>query len=1121
MGGQAVPNVAVSGHGQWIYAAFPIDRSPSQNHCTTTTMKFRTKPGATRHDRTAVKRRLLVESLCERRVLAAITGVVFDDANETWRFESSETSLAQRLVFVDENNNGLPDDGEDFRLTESDGTFSFEELGGDEQIVRLLTNARTQIQHFPIAPAFDSQAIDLRSLTSFASAGSLHLSGEGVVGTLMSDTGLITLDLAGRAAVEINLQVRPSTSALLPDGRWLVLASDLSGNHAFTLESADSIAPVNLWAAAEGDDELPPEDFTGWASVAIDSDGHGVLVPKADADAPVALRRLTASEQLTTVSTSTVVAAGTQAIGGGSVTTLLAEPNDQGLALSLWSNSTGTLISQTAVIVPGAQSILGYSDSTGLVYAWVPAANDDSSPSVVVLDAAANFQTLQTISELDEMVAVDLQRSVVFSLSTGNPLLRAIDAISSHTLARWPLLEHFQSLAEIPAIGELMEIAIAPGGDALVVLTYGGIATLSLSAVDAHRIRTDASTSLFPLRFATGVNGANTSPQFESAPQYVVTQGVPFVLAEGGLKAAAYDVDEDPFVVVRNSAPANGTVVITPGGAMTYIADANFIGTDSFEIFLHDGHGVSEIVSVELSVVPPVVQTPEILIQIYPVPENAQPGFVAGAIQIIGMGGGPFFFEIDDPRFIVVDDLIIVVEGAELDYEDQYFINANISVTNAQGTTISSSFRVELSDQDDPIEDIQPRSASVFENVTGESLAELTVIDQDADQQFILTVDDDRFEIFIRALRLKPGISLDYEVSPEVVVNVTATDAHGGGNSLTVPFTITVINVAEQVNSVALTNRSVLEYVRGATIGTVSVDGNPIGDSVIVSVDDSRFEIVDGVLQLREGEFLNRADQQEAQVVITAQDVGQVFAGFSQIFIIEVLPNENPFFNSDSPFDVNGDGIVTPLDALLILNAMSQNGGGGSISQFPRPGLFWDVNGDGQITPLDALLILHFINRQNHPPVVGEPESVEPESAVPEPTPGMDAWGSDSDMPIGRIESDVDPRAAMTQRAFDAALLADFDAIPTPADLRQKIDAWIPQNWRSLEISEIFERVESDLNELRDQLISKLSTKDWDLLERLERTLRRNSIDDAAIQAIDRALLTINGGLGINLNRFV
>jgi len=1089
-------------------------------------MKLRSNPGTSRHDRTAVKRRLLVESLCERRVLAAITGVVIDDANDTWRLESGETSLAQRLVFIDENNNGLPDDGEDFRLTESDGSFVFEELGGDEQIVRLLGNSRTQLQHFPIAPAFDSQSIDLTPLSSFASANSLHLSADGALGALRTDTGVITFNLDSLEAVENELQATPSATALLPDGRWLILASDLSGNHAFILESEEPIASVDLFAAAVGDDELPPTGFVGWSSVAVDSDGHGVLIPKADGDDPVAVRRLTVGDQLTTAATSTVVAAGTQAISGGSVTTLLVEPAEQGLALSLWSNSTGTLIGQSPVIVPGAQSILGYSDATGLVYAWVPAANDESSPSIIVLDAAANFQTLQRIDELDEMVAVDLQRSVVFSLSTDSPLLRAIDAISSHALARWPLVGHFQMLSEIPAIGELIEMAIAPGGDELVVLAYGGIASLSLSAVDAHRIRTDGSAPLFPLRFATRVDGENSSPQFESTPQFVVTQGVPFVLPEGGLKADALDIDEDPFVVIRNSAPANGTVVITPGGAMTYTANANFIGTDSFEIFLHDGHGASEVVAVQLSVVPLVIQEPEILIQINPVPENAQPGFVAGIVQVIGMGGGPFIFVIDDPRFQVVDDLIIVVDGAELDFEDQYLIDTNLSVTDPQGVTIRSSFRVELSDEDDPIEDIQPRSASVFENVSGESLAELTVVDQDADQQFILTVDDDRFEIFIRTLRLKPGVSLDYEVSPEVVVNVTATDAHGGGNSLTVPFTITVVDVAEQVNSIGLSNQSVREYVRGATIGTVSIDGNPVGDSVTVSVDDSRFEIVAGVLQLREGEFLDRADQQEAQVVITAQDVGQVFAGSSQIFIIEVLPNVNPFHNPDSPFDVDGDGIVMPLDALLILNAMSQNGGGGSISQFPRPGRFWDVNGDGQITPLDALLILHFINQQNRPPVVGEPEAVEPEgegpqAVAPEPTAGIGPVDPETEAPISDIESDVDSNTAMAHRTFDAALLSEFDAIPAPSDVRAKIDSWIPQRWQSAEISEVLDQVEADLTELRDQLISRLSSSDWDLLERLERTLHRNPIDDSTIQAIDRALSTISRGLGINLNRFV
>src|SRR5690606_25541665 len=168
-------------------------------------------------------------------------------------------------------------------------------------------------------------------------------------------------------------------------------------------------------------------------------------------------------------------------------------------------------------------------------------------------------------------------------------------------------------------------------------------------------------------------------------------------------------------------------------------------------------------------------------------------------------------------------------------------------------------------------------------------------------------------EIHHRNLRLKPGVSLNYEAGSEVIVHITATDALGGGNSLTVPFTIEVIDVAESASSIALTNNTVMEWVPGAEVGEILVDGLPLGPSYVASVDDSRFEIVGGLLKLREEEFLSFSTQQEAQLIISVRDSGQVFPAVSETFLVIVLENENPFHNPGSPYDVNSDGMVTPL----------------------------------------------------------------------------------------------------------------------------------------------------------------------------------------------------------------
>ncbi len=87
---------------------------------------------------------------------------------------------------------------------------------------------------------------------------------------------------------------------------------------------------------------------------------------------------------------------------------------------------------------------------------------------------------------------------------------------------------------------------------------------------------------------------------------------------------------------------------------------------------------------------------------------------------------------------------------------------------------------------------------------------------------------------------------------------------------------------------------------------------------------------------------------------------------------LNLLPGYN---NPIRQFDVNNDTHVTPLDALIIISDLNNNGSrvlgsgivgddGGSFfaaSDTP-PKRFIDVNGDGAVTPLDALTVIHKLN---------------------------------------------------------------------------------------------------------------------------------------------------------------
>src|SRR5204863_177261 len=94
---------------------------------------------------------------------------------------------------------------------------------------------------------------------------------------------------------------------------------------------------------------------------------------------------------------------------------------------------------------------------------------------------------------------------------------------------------------------------------------------------------------------------------------------------------------------------------------------------------------------------------------------------------------------------------------------------------------------------------------------------------------FTYTVSDSGFEVVSGALKLKSGVSLDFETAPTVNLTVTSTDA--GGLSKAQAFTINVTNVNEAPTAVSLSANTVAENAAGATIGTLSTTDPDAGDT--------------------------------------------------------------------------------------------------------------------------------------------------------------------------------------------------------------------------------------------------------------------------------------------------
>ncbi|MDP3843238.1 MAG: VCBS domain-containing protein, partial [Oxalobacteraceae bacterium] len=109
--------------------------------------------------------------------------------------------------------------------------------------------------------------------------------------------------------------------------------------------------------------------------------------------------------------------------------------------------------------------------------------------------------------------------------------------------------------------------------------------------------------------------------------------------------------------------------------------------------------------------------------------------------------------------------------------------------------TASQVVTVTINGTNDVATDIGLSSNSILENADGAVIGALTTTDVDNGDTHTYTVSDDRFEVVDGNLKLKEGVSLDFENKPAVTITVTTTDNHSA--SFDKEFTINVTDVNE------------------------------------------------------------------------------------------------------------------------------------------------------------------------------------------------------------------------------------------------------------------------------------------------------------------------------------
>lgn len=169
-----------------------------------------------------------------------------------------------------------------------------------------------------------------------------------------------------------------------------------------------------------------------------------------------------------------------------------------------------------------------------------------------------------------------------------------------------------------------------------------------------------------------------------------------------------------------------------------------------------------------------------------------------------------------------------------LNYEALGNYNVDVRVVD-RGHSALRHFKFNVTDCNDSPSQIKiqnARQVDVMENQKGINIGQLSTDDEDSNQvfQYQLLTELNIFEIFGQILKLKDGVSFDFETRTSYAVKIRSTDNGNPAKSVEQEITVNVINLNDAVESVTLSTLNVKEnYAIDVVIANISIidEDNP------------------------------------------------------------------------------------------------------------------------------------------------------------------------------------------------------------------------------------------------------------------------------------------------------
>lgn len=177
----------------------------------------------------------------------------------------------------------------------------------------------------------------------------------------------------------------------------------------------------------------------------------------------------------------------------------------------------------------------------------------------------------------------------------------------------------------------------------------------------------------------------------------------------------------------------------------------------------------------------------------------------------------------------------------------------------------------------------------------------VTVVDVDLpNDSHTFVISDSRFEIVDGVFKLKSGQQVVFASEATVSLSITATDQGGHPFSKIFSFTVSEQIVPDDNHAptnIILDDLTVSDLTLGAVIGpVVGTDPDLPNDTLVLSVDDSRFVIIAGVLRLKPNKYVSSLLEPTVPLTLTATDAGGLST--SRLYTIAVSDIAAPDLNN-------------------------------------------------------------------------------------------------------------------------------------------------------------------------------------------------------------------------------